>query len=404
MASFFRRLARPFTPTKAAAEEKVHFEDSSANHTPSSDGSPTIPPIASFPEGSSAPETKSSDFSPPRNQESTIYRNRRRTKIHSRHLSLFRIVSDPPQVPCSEPEYRKLFCGGLCFPHEQNLPEPNRFEPLLSHFRIIGPILHAAPSSLVYNVVKRSTLQVNTARIFKKICSHESDIDYRRRLQNEILVATRLEHPNIMKLIDVCLHSHMHFVITEGGFYDGYGLLGTRIAKEESLSLLWDLLEGLDYLHSVGVAHLDLKLENLAIYHGGQLKICNFGKACSRESASPGFHTDQDTVYSSPELISQRQQVADLSPCDMWAAGIIGFVFATGEFPWRVATLQDPSYCWFVTSHEVRHPLPFMWSELLCKLLSPDVSSRYTSREALLRIKLLSPSSELVDIPRSSSD
>ncbi|KAJ9056008.1 protein kinase [Entomophthora muscae] len=43
---------------------------------------------------------------------------------------------------------------------------------------------------------------------------------------------------------------------------------------------------GLDYLHSVGVAHLDLKLENLAIYHGGQLKICNFGKACSPESAS----------------------------------------------------------------------------------------------------------------------
>ncbi|KAI0218987.1 hypothetical protein L0F63_002874, partial [Massospora cicadina] len=278
MISFFRKLVQPLAPAKPKClSEKKQMEAPIPTQTV--EDSPTLPhsiaefePIHEFTNPitpSGCPELTHSPISSP---QSTIYPTRRSAGNRPFSLPMLHLNSTSPLPSChikSSPWLR----GGLCSNRSQTFPEVNRFEPLLKHFRIVGPLHHAAPTSVVYNVVKLSTLQLNTARLFKKITSYESDADYRRRLRNEIMVATRLEHFNIMKLYDVCTHSDLHFVITDGGFYDGYGLLGKQLPECESHALIWDLLEGLNYLHSVGIAHLDLKLENLAIHYEGTLKI-----------------------------------------------------------------------------------------------------------------------------------
>jgi len=108
-----------------------------------------------------------------------------------------------------------------------------------------------------------------------------------------------------------------------GDFFDM--IMTHQIPFNEKLARTYfhQLIEGLEYLHSQGVAHLDLKLENLLVGENFQLKIADFDNACINGQS---FTTARGTAfYRAPELISGTCQ--DGYAADVYSAAIILFLF-----------------------------------------------------------------------------
>jgi serine/threonine protein kinase len=100
-------------------------------------------------------------------------------------------------------------------------------------------------------------------------------------------------------------------------------------------------IHGLEACHSAGVAHRDLKPQNLLLDAKFNLKICDFG-------LSKVFESDNDTVmkttyvgtrgYQAPELLLNRPY--DLG-CDVFSAGVVLFILLTGYPPFEEARKSD---------------------------------------------------------------
>lgn len=108
------------------------------------------------------------------------------------------------------------------------------------------------------------------------------------------------------------------------------GKLSEGLAK----NLFHQLLDSLDFLHNkVGVAHLDLKLENVLIGNNFQVKLCDFGfyeelktKVCKNR----GTHG-----YRAPETYLQSNEGFDGAKADIFSLGVILFIMIFGVPPFN---------------------------------------------------------------------
>ncbi len=124
-------------------------------------------------------------------------------------------------------------------------------------------------------------------------------------------------------------------------FYD----ISTRgpLPEKESSSFFRDIVDAVEYIHSRGVVHRDLKLEN-CILEGSRVKIIDFGLGnwYLREPLKTSCGSPN---YAAPELFLSRKYAGP--PVDVWAIGVILFGMATGEFPFdEIQSTVDGSYDW----------------------------------------------------------
>lgn len=103
------------------------------------------------------------------------------------------------------------------------------------------------------------------------------------RVRNEVSIHHQLRHPNILKLLHFFEDASNVYMVMElcagGELYQKMkknGLLG----ETEVVKLFKGIVEGVDYLHSNGIIHRDLKLSNILLTQDGQPKIADFGLAC----------------------------------------------------------------------------------------------------------------------------
>ncbi|KAJ2419427.1 hypothetical protein GGF41_004637 [Coemansia sp. RSA 2531] len=107
------------------------------------------------------------------------------------------------------------------------------------------------------------------------------------------------------------------------------------------------LVDGIQYLHGAGIAHRDLKLDNVCVTEQGVLKI---GAARTHARAAPYMVPTKSAAqyvetlstsvcgsdpYMAPELFSGKNYAAAM--VDVWALGIIYFAMKFVQFPWAIA-------------------------------------------------------------------
>ena len=111
-----------------------------------------------------------------------------------------------------------------------------------------------------------------------------------------------------------------------------------RFSEPEARYFFQQLLAGVGYCHSLGVAHRDLKLEN-ALLDGAEpprLKICDFGYSKSSLLHSAAKSTVGTPAYIAPEVL--RRAGYDGAKADAWSCGVTLFVMLVGAYPF-----EDPA-------------------------------------------------------------
>ena len=156
------------------------------------------------------------------------------------------------------------------------------------------------------------------------------------RIQREIKILSMLEHPNIIKTYKISETPKKYFIIMEyceGGELFDYIVERDRLDEYESSIFFYQLINALDYIHSKGVAHRELKPENLLLSQKKKsIKIIDFGLSNFYEIGERGLETPCGSPsYASPEII--RGEVYDGFKIDIWASGIILYAMLCGYLP-----------------------------------------------------------------------
>ena len=145
----------------------------------------------------------------------------------------------------------------------------------------------------------------------------------------------RFSHPNIIQNFPMtCESSEFHAHLTEfakyGDFFDV--VQDGLIKNNEALirTYFHQLIAGVEHLHLQGVAHLDLKLDNLVLGDKFQLKIIDFDSAQSlSEKKIQAYGTKG---YRAPEIINRS--CTDFKAADVYSMGMILYMLVAGEFPY----------------------------------------------------------------------
>ena len=166
------------------------------------------------------------------------------------------------------------------------------------------------------------------------------DKEARHRFDRESYIIARLNHPNIIHVIDRGITAdEMPYFVME--YVEGLDL-GTvskinNISHTNKLDIIIQLLKALSYAHQNNVIHRDIKPENILIDDGGNVKILDFGIAQFYEEKHEATNqTTSGTVmgtynYMSPEQRESSENVTAKS--DLYSVGVLMYEMFTGKIP-----------------------------------------------------------------------
>lgn len=156
----------------------------------------------------------------------------------------------------------------------------------------------------------------------------------RAQLESEIEVFLLMDHPHIAQLHDVYESEGMLELVMEcmegGELFDRVMVL-KRFSERDCADAVFQMLLALNYIHSHGIVHRDLKLENF-LYEkkgGSHLKLIDFGFSKVSDPNVKMRVSCGTLSYVAPEVLDKCYT----SQCDMWSLGVIVFVLLSGNMP-----------------------------------------------------------------------
>ena len=160
------------------------------------------------------------------------------------------------------------------------------------------------------------------------------DANIRARFEREMLVLSRLKHPNIIDYVGGGEHDGKLFYIMElvrGGTVKDLLERKRAFTWPVVVELSWQICSALQHAHNHGVIHRDLKPGNLFLKRDGELKLGDFGIA--RDLHSTDLTSSGMTVgthaYMSPEQITGDESIS--GKADLYALGCCIFEMLTGQ-------------------------------------------------------------------------
>jgi [calcium/calmodulin-dependent protein kinase] kinase len=174
----------------------------------------------------------------------------------------------------------------------------------------------------------------------------DARVGSRKATRKEIAVLKKLHHPNIRTL---------HEVIDDEGKtelilvleYCEVGPVFTRynkvpLTEDVLLGYAKDIVLGLDYLHSLNIAHMDLKPENMLKCADGSVKLADFGVSFIHDLVSSSGVENRlvgTPAFLAPEVLSEDGY--DPFKADIWSLGVCLYNMATAKLPFLGKTVYQ---------------------------------------------------------------
>ncbi|MHB1596079.1 MAG: protein kinase domain-containing protein [Streptosporangiaceae bacterium] len=161
------------------------------------------------------------------------------------------------------------------------------------------------------------------------------DAEFVRRFIGEARSAARLSSPNVVAIYDQGSDHGLHFIAME--YVPGRTLRQVlnergRIGEREALDIISGILTGLSAAHEAGLAHRDVKPENVLLTPAGVVKVADFGLA---RAVSGAVHTRSGMIIGTAAYLAPEQVTGGMPDArtDVYAAGVVLYEMLTGTQP-----------------------------------------------------------------------
>ncbi|MBN1310645.1 MAG: protein kinase [Anaerolineae bacterium] len=213
----------------------------------------------------------------------------------------------------------------------------------------------------------------------------EADPSMLVRFQQEGEALRKLNHPNIVKMLDAVEQDGKHYLIME--YVEG-GSLSELLEKEQSLPVLQalqialDLADALTRAHRLEIIHRDIKPSNVLLAHDGTPRLTDFGIARIGDTSQL---TQTGTVMGTFAYLSPEACKGDVlnEGTDIWSFGVMLFEMVMGHTPFQAgspgsliaAILTEP----IPDISALRPELPDALVDLLYRMLDKNIDARISS-------------------------
>ena len=202
----------------------------------------------------------------------------------------------------------------------------------------------------------------------------------------EIDITKKFNHINVIYVYKVIDTPENYYIVMEyckNGELFEYISKKERLDEDEASSFFYQIINGVEYIHSKGIAHRDLKLENLLLTEDNIIKIIDFGLSHEFNGKDLLKTKCGSPSYASPELIAQP--FYDGFKSDIWCCGIILYAMLCGYLPFDGDEDKDGKDVLFKNIIEGNLEFPKFISELakdlIIRLLNVDAKERISIPE-----------------------
>uniref|UniRef100_A0A1I8GEH0 Protein kinase domain-containing protein n=1 Tax=Macrostomum lignano TaxID=282301 RepID=A0A1I8GEH0_9PLAT len=209
-----------------------------------------------------------------------------------------------------------------------------------------------------------------------------------QRVYREIAMQKKLNHPNVVKLVEVLDdpeqdNLYMVFELVERGQVMEVPT-DSPLDEETAWNYFRDIVSGLEYLHFQKIVHRDIKPSNLLLTDDGRIKIADFG--VSNEFSGNDIllsNTAGSPAFLAPECVREGQKYFTGRALDIWALGVTLYCFLYGKVPFD----KDPKIALY---HSIVHdqpefsdvpPLSEYVIDLMKRMMTKDPETRITLPE-----------------------
>eukprot|EP00026_Physarum_polycephalum_P000443 Phypoly_transcript_00444.p1 GENE.Phypoly_transcript_00444~~Phypoly_transcript_00444.p1 ORF type:complete len:909 (-),score=141.61 Phypoly_transcript_00444:1068-3794(-) len=168
----------------------------------------------------------------------------------------------------------------------------------------------------------------------KKLKHQNMDKKQLQEFTQEAAIMVGLRHPNILLFMGVCLEPAKLCIITElmsrGSLYDLLRDQNMEIPFNLSVRMAIDCLKGLQFIHSAGFVHRDLKSPNLLVDKSWNIKIADFGLSCGKQQASEEVQVS--LLWTAPEILKLEKNCYT-ERSDMYSFAVILWELMSRQVP-----------------------------------------------------------------------
>ncbi|KAM4640424.1 serine/threonine-protein kinase H1 isoform 2-T3 [Amazona ochrocephala] len=243
----------------------------------------------------------------------------------------------------SPPQHANLYPGNH-LPAHLDQPEPRKnkvakyrakFDPRVTAKYDIKALIGRGSFSRVVRVEHKATKQPYAIKMIETKYREGREV-----CESELSVLRRVRHTNIIQLIEVFETQDRVYMVMElatgGELFDRIIAKGS-FTERDATRVLQMVLDGVKYLHTLGITHRDLKPENLLYYHPGtdsKIMITDFGLASARKKGDDCLMktTCGTPEYIAPEILVRKPYTNSV---DMWALGVISYILLSGTMPFE---------------------------------------------------------------------
>ncbi|KAF1990754.1 Pkinase-domain-containing protein [Aulographum hederae CBS 113979] len=227
---------------------------------------------------------------------------------------------------------------------------------LQSKYGKFGKVLGSGAGGSVRLMKRSSDGTTFAVKQFRARHTYETEKEYNKKVTAEYCIGSTLHHGNIIETMDIIHEKGNWYEVMEYAPFDLFACVMTgKMSREEVSCTTLQVLSGVAYLHGMGLAHRDLKLDNVVVNEHGIMKIIDFGSAVVFRYP---FETEvvlaSGIVGSDPYLAPEVYDVSkyDPRPTDVWSLAIMFCCMTLRRFPWKAPRLSDNSYKLFVAEPE----------------------------------------------------
>ncbi|MBW1978311.1 MAG: CHASE2 domain-containing protein [Deltaproteobacteria bacterium] len=256
-------------------------------------------------------------------------------------------------------------------------------KPTLGRYEIIGELGRGA-MGVVY---RGKDPKIHRTVAIKTIRLSDFDEDaleeIKQRFFREAESAGLLAHPNILTIYDCGEEQDLAYIAMEyldGEDLERYTSKGNLLPLRETLSVVAQVADALDYAHSKGIVHRDIKPANIMrLKENGEVKVTDFGIARITASSK----TKTGVVLGTPSYMSPEQVGAKKvdGRSDIFSLGIVLFELLTGQRPFTAEDMPSLMYQIAKEPHPPARSLngkvPRVVEKIIDKALEKDIQKRY---------------------------